>query len=147
MKLSLTAVIFFCLIAQATTQDRCPRYHSKVPFYHAYHPTSVDHFYTIDDVEYEKSPNIRYIHEGVTGYIFATQEPSTVPLLHLFHKTQVNHYYTISEALAARVMAVDLSDKVLRGRDDFYTANWVERNIAITSMHGADNGVAPYILG
>ncbi|KAG6852184.1 hypothetical protein C0991_002287 [Blastosporella zonata] len=81
--------------AHAGPPAKCGDPRATHPLFRAWHPIATDHFYTANPAEMKDAiSKLGYADEGVTGYIFINQQPSTVPLFRLFHLPQHNHFYT-----------------------------------------------------
>ncbi len=66
-----------------------------IPFYRAYHPTVVDHFYTTDVNERNNAiQNLGYHDEGIVGYIYPSELCCAIPLYRLYNPTVYDHFYT-----------------------------------------------------
>jgi hypothetical protein len=52
-----------------------------------------DHFYTLD-FRGELAPSNRYQREGITGYVYSTQQPGTVPIFRWYNPKSGDHFYT-----------------------------------------------------
>lgn len=108
-----------------------------------------------------------YTAEGVTGYVFLTQQPRTIPLYRLWNGPASDHFYTtsaeerdsaiarlgyISEGTAGFVYLDDACGgyplyRSFRssGTDHFYTMSAAERDNA-KAGGWAYEGIAAYIL-
>jgi hypothetical protein len=134
-------------------------------------PTIKDHFYTTDEAEYNRAAQkFGYTKEGIAGYIFPKQQPSTAPLFRLWNPTVTDHFYTMSaeerdkavkggyvyEGVAGYVYT-PASGVFCGGRpfyrlyngpitDHFYTVSEEERIGSIVKFGYTDEGVAGWIL-
>ncbi|KIM36035.1 hypothetical protein M413DRAFT_428128, partial [Hebeloma cylindrosporum] len=77
----------------------CADPHKAVPLYRAYSQDARDHFYTTDKAEMDRATSsLGYTAEGITGYIFPTQQAQTVPLYRSYQPTVLDHFYTVDKA-------------------------------------------------
>lgn len=148
-------------------KDICPSLSDKFPFYRAYQPVYVNHFYTMYEWEWRGTSAIGYNLEGIVGYVFAIQQLYTIPLHRLFNPNRVDHFYTTNEAEAISATTIGwvregVAGYVFYGQlcgsqplfrlynpvsvDHFYTTNVAERDNVLKSGHYVDEGVAGYIL-
>ncbi|KIM36037.1 hypothetical protein M413DRAFT_20660 [Hebeloma cylindrosporum] len=143
-----------------------------VPLYRAYSASWTDHFYTTDKAEMDRATtSLTFSAEGITGYIFPTQEPQTVPLYRSFQPTVRDHFYTINKAESDNAVAkLGYSYEGITGYvypptgstcagaaplyraynptiyDHFYTMSAPERDNAVANLGYSNEGVAAYIL-
>src|SRR5579862_7299937 len=54
---------------------------------------SNDHFYCLN-ARGEIAPELGYEREGVTGYVYATQQPGTIPIFRYWNLSNNDHFYT-----------------------------------------------------
>jgi hypothetical protein len=72
-----------------------PRF--ALPLLRAFNGAVEDHFYTTDTTEMNTAvTRLGYVGEGVTGYVFSNQQPSTVPFYRLYNGPKTDHFYTKS---------------------------------------------------
>ncbi|KAL4259222.1 hypothetical protein AB1N83_009653 [Pleurotus pulmonarius] len=178
MKFSLAVVASLFAAAQAasippvnetlTNTDPCPRPHTEVPFFRAFNPSRVDHFYTTSLQELATATHLGgYSREGTEGFIFPSQEASTVPLYRLFNPARSDHFYTTNEAEAIRATGLGWNRQGIAGYvlnqpicgsaplfrlynagnvDHFYTTSTAERDSFLRSGLYGDEGIAAFVL-
>jgi Repeat of unknown function (DUF5648) len=54
---------------------------------------SDDHFYCLN-ARGEIAPQLGYEREGITGYVYATQQPGTIPIFRYWNLSNNEHFYT-----------------------------------------------------
>lgn len=151
------------------SSQKCGNPTHAVCLLRAYHSAKTNHFYTTSNAELQNaSSNLGYTDEGVAGYIFSQQEPSSVPLYRLYNGGVFDHFYTTSESErdnAARSLGYEkegISGYVYRtaecggvplyrlyscgGRNHFYTVSAPERDNASQTLGYTQEGVVGYIL-
>ncbi|RDB18973.1 hypothetical protein Hypma_014382 [Hypsizygus marmoreus] len=89
-----------------------------VPWFRAFNPRIVDHFYTANRAEIQNSFRQGYNNEGTAGYVFPSRQPGTVAFFRLFSQ---------------------------RGTDHFYTTNATERNNAVARLGYRNEGITGWI--
>ncbi|KAJ7722716.1 hypothetical protein B0H16DRAFT_1896069 [Mycena metata] len=75
--------------------DTCGNPADALPFYRAYNPAGVDHFYTAD-VNVLLFSIGNYPLQEVAALVFVTQESSTVPFYRLYNSAATDNFYTTS---------------------------------------------------
>lgn len=69
-----------------------------VPFYRAYNPAIVDHFYTTNVTEFEAAITTHgYTNEGISGYIYPEEICGAQPFYRLYSAIETDHLYTLNE--------------------------------------------------
>jgi hypothetical protein len=116
--------------------------------------------------------SLGYSAEGITGYIFPTQEVQTVPLYRSYQGPHTDHFYTANKAESDNAVAnLGYTYEGITGYvfppsgsscpgaapwyraynpniyDHFYTMSAPEMNNAVTNLGYRREGVAAYILG
>ncbi|GLB43085.1 hypothetical protein LshimejAT787_1205340 [Lyophyllum shimeji] len=115
---SISSVIaaFSVLAVQA---QRCADPRQATPWFRAFNPSVVDHFYTANRQEWLNAiNNLGYNNEGIAAYIFRNAQPGTVPFYRLYSS---------------------------QGTDHFYTRSLAERNNAIRNLGYAPEGITGWI--
>ncbi|KAG6891434.1 hypothetical protein C0992_006693 [Termitomyces sp. T32_za158] len=80
---------------------QCGNPDDTVPFYRLYNSQVVDHFYTTDAQEANNAvARYGYTAEGISSYIFPSQESGTTPFYRLYSPTAMDHFYTTSASEA-----------------------------------------------
>jgi hypothetical protein len=112
-----------------------------------------------------------YSAEGITGYIFPTQETQTVPLYRSYQPSVFDHFYTVDKAESDNsVTKLGYSYEGITGYvfspsgsscpgaapwyrayqatiyDHFYTMSAPERDNAVANLGYSNEGIAAYIL-
>ena len=112
-----------------------------------------------------------YVAEGITGYIFPTQEIQTVPLYRSYQPSVIDHFYTVDKAESDNsVTKLGYSYEGITGYvfppsgsscpgaaplyrayqptiyDHFYTMSAPERDNAVANLGYSNEGIAAYIL-
>jgi len=112
-----------------------------------------------------------YSAEGITGYIFPTQEAQTVPLYRSYQPSVFDHFYTVDKAESDNsVTKLGYSYEGITGYvfspsgsscigaapwyrsynptiyDHFYTMLAPERDNAVANLGYSNEGIAAYIL-
>src|SRR6201999_2366921 len=72
------------LLKQARATQICGNPSNATPWFRAYSPSVVDHFYTASQSENQNSFRLGYNDEGIAAYVFRTSQPGTVPLYRLY---------------------------------------------------------------
>ncbi|KAJ7848446.1 hypothetical protein B0H14DRAFT_2675874 [Mycena olivaceomarginata] len=100
----ILSAIFVSLVVRSTgalltpatrSPETCGDPTDARPFYRAYNPTEVDHFYTTN-VNLVNAANSGWPLQGVAALVFVTQEEATVPFFRLYSAAATDNFYTIS---------------------------------------------------
>ncbi|KAE9392837.1 hypothetical protein BT96DRAFT_924487 [Gymnopus androsaceus JB14] len=78
--------------------QECADTSDLVPFWRAFNGAVTDHFYTTNVTEMENVAIAQdgYKLEGVSAFIWTTQQPGTTPLYRLYNQKADDHFYTMS---------------------------------------------------
>ncbi|KAG5644320.1 hypothetical protein DXG03_008678 [Asterophora parasitica] len=147
----------------------CPEQRRAVPWYRAYNPQAVDHFYTTDQAEFNNAvSNLGYNDEGIAALIFNQPQRGTVAFYRDFNSQRIDHFYTTDLQESNNAIQNDgytsegitgwiYPDSSCRGTvplyrlfnptgfDHFYTTNANERNSAVQDGYN-DEGIAGYVI-
>ena len=69
-------------------------------------PVTSEHFYTTNQTEAEgAATTLGFVIEGIAGYVYSNQQPSTLPLRRLYNGGISRHFYTINETESSELVA------------------------------------------
>ncbi|KAF5376973.1 hypothetical protein D9615_007214 [Tricholomella constricta] len=152
---------------EARAPQACGNPRRAVPWFRAYNPRVVDHFYTANRGEWRNSFRLGYNNEGTAAYVFSNSQPGTVPFFRLYSSGGTDHFYTTNaqerdnaasnlgyknEGITGWIYPNDNCGGVPlyrlynpTGIDHFYTTSASERDSAARNGYNKE-GIAGYVF-
>lgn len=141
----------------------------RKPLYQLWNNVISNHFYTTSETERTTALNNEgYVDQGITGYLYETQQEGSVPLYRMWSQSLTDHFYTTSILERNAYAALGYVNQGVEGYimtfqeigstpwyrlwsplypDHFYTSQLWQKTSAMASFRGyIDEGVEGYIF-